>query len=96
MWLKVHKRLWALGGPSFWDELPGRLPLLGKRFRDMGSPGCKKVSLCHLYEEHSVEKKPASLIVRCAVGIEKLRHSAGFLNPHLGEVPVDRWPKTPN
>ena len=34
----------------FWDEFPGRLPLLGKRFRAMGGPGCKKVSPCHLYD----------------------------------------------
>ena len=36
-------------GLCFWDEFPGRLPLLGKRFRAMGGPGCKKVSPCHLY-----------------------------------------------
>ena len=37
-------------GLGFWDEFPGRLPLLGKRFRAMGGPGCKKVSPCHLYD----------------------------------------------
>ena len=37
-------------GLCFWDEFPGRLPLLGKRFRAMGGPGCKKVSPCHLYD----------------------------------------------
>ena len=31
------------------DEFSGRLPLLGKRFRAMGGPGCKKVSPCRLY-----------------------------------------------
>ena len=31
---------WA--GPYFWDELPGRLPLLVKRFRAMGGPSCKR------------------------------------------------------
>ena len=36
-------------GLYFWDELPGRLPLLSKRFRAMGGPDCKKVSPCHLY-----------------------------------------------
>ena len=39
---------WA--GLYFWDELPGRLSLLGKRFRTMGGPDCEKVSLCHLYQ----------------------------------------------
>ena len=34
----------------FWEEFPGRLPLLGKRFRAMGGPGGKKFSLCHLYD----------------------------------------------
>ena len=34
----------------FWDEFPGRLPLLGKRFRAMGGLGWKKVSPCHLYD----------------------------------------------
>ena len=33
----------------FWDEFPGRLPLLGKMFRAMGGPGGKKFSPCHLY-----------------------------------------------
>ena len=32
----------------FWDELLGRLPLLGKRFRAMNSSDCKKVRPCHL------------------------------------------------
>ena len=36
-------------GLCFWDEFPGRLPLLGKRFRAMDGPGCKKVNPCHLY-----------------------------------------------
>ena len=36
-------------GLYFWDEFPGRLPPLGKRFRAMGGPGCKKVSPSHLY-----------------------------------------------
>ena len=31
-------------GLYFWYELPGRLLLLSKRFRIMGSPGSKKVS----------------------------------------------------
>ena len=29
-------------GLCFSDEFPGRLPLLGKKFRAMGGPGCKK------------------------------------------------------
>ena len=46
--LKVHKRIgFGRAGLYFWVELPGRLPLLGKRFRAMGGPGCKKVSSCH-------------------------------------------------
>ena len=51
MWLNVHKRL-GLGraGLYFWDEFPGRLLLLGKRFRAMGGSGGKKVSPCHLYD----------------------------------------------
>ena len=32
----------------FCDELPSWLRLLGYRFRAIGGPGCKKVSLCHL------------------------------------------------
>ena len=35
--------LWA-GRACFWNELPGRLPLLGKSIRAMGGPGCKKVA----------------------------------------------------
>ena len=31
-------------GLCFWSEFPGRLPLLGKRFRAMGDQGCKEVS----------------------------------------------------
>ena len=42
---------WA--GLYFYDEFSGRLPLLGNRFRDMGGPGCKKVSSCHLYKSSS-------------------------------------------
>ena len=43
--LNVHKRM-GLGraGLCFWDEFPGRLPLLGKRFRAMGGSDSKKVS----------------------------------------------------
>ena len=37
-------------GLYFWDEFTDRSPLLGKRFRAMGGPGCKKVSPCHLYD----------------------------------------------
>ena len=42
-------------GLYFWDEFSGRLPLLGKRFRAMGGPGCKKVSPCHLYDSANIE-----------------------------------------
>ena len=37
-------------GLCFWDEFPGRLALLGERFRAMGGPGSKNVSPCHLYD----------------------------------------------
>ena len=55
MLMKVRKRMgfrWA--GLYFLDELPllpGRLPLLGKKFRAVGGPGYKKVNPCHLYSE---------------------------------------------
>ena len=51
LWLNVHKRM-GLGQTEFyfWDEFPGRLPLLGKRFRVMSDPGGKKFSPCHLYD----------------------------------------------
>ena len=44
MWLNVHKRM-GLGRAEFyfWDEFPGRLPLLGKRFRAMGGSGRQKI-----------------------------------------------------
>ena len=35
----------------FWYELPGRLRLLGQRFRAVGSPGLKNVSPSHLYAQ---------------------------------------------
>ena len=50
MWLNVRKRM-GLGRAEFyfWDEFPGRLPLLGKGFWAMGGPAGKKFSQCHLY-----------------------------------------------
>ena len=39
----------ARAGLYFWYELPGRLRLLGWRFRAVGGPGLKKVSPSHLY-----------------------------------------------
>ena len=54
MRLNVYKRMgFGRAGHYFWDELLYRLPLLGKRFRAMGGPGCKKVSPCHLQWLHS-------------------------------------------
>ena len=35
-------------GLYFLDELPGRLPLMGKRFRAIGGPGYKNFSPFHL------------------------------------------------
>ena len=54
----VHKRM-GLGRTwlYFWKELPGRLPLLGKRFQAMGGPGCKKIRPCHLWCRHDHEAK---------------------------------------
>ena len=50
MRLNVHKKMgFGRAARYFWDEFPGRLPLLGKRLRAKGGPGCKKVSPCHLY-----------------------------------------------
>ena len=40
-------------GLYFWYELPGRLRLLGQRFRAVGGPGLKKVSPSHLYSWES-------------------------------------------
>ena len=49
--LNVHRKM-GLGqvGICFYDEFTGQLPLLGKRFRAMGGPGCEKVNPCHLYD----------------------------------------------
>ena len=44
-------------GLCFGDELPVRLPLLGKRFRAMGGTGCKKVSSCHLLYERGTPQR---------------------------------------
>ena len=51
MWINVHKTV-GLGQAEFyfWDEFPGWLPLLGKRFLALGGPGGKKFSPCHLYD----------------------------------------------
>ena len=63
MWFDVHKRMgFGRAGLYFWDEFPGRLLLLGKRFRAMDGPGRKKVSLCHLWRENTVDTAPYSQV----------------------------------